>query len=123
VIPLYSAFIVTSHPPSLSPPEAEALEEFTGGVRERLGPRLVGLKLFGSKARGDATADSDLDVLVVVADCRLEAEDAVLDLAFDVNLAHGVYISPRVIERSVFEHPVWRLTPFIQALEREGIPL
>jgi hypothetical protein len=47
----------------------------------------------------------------------------VLDLAFDVNLAHDVYISPRVIERAVFEHPVWRITPFVQALVREGIPL
>ncbi|MBI1875052.1 MAG: nucleotidyltransferase domain-containing protein [Acidobacteria bacterium] len=108
---------------SLTAPEARALDEFTRTVRDRLGPNLVALKLFGSKARGDAMPDSDVDVLVVVADRRLEAEDTVLDIAFDVNLAHDVYISPRVVERSVFDHPVWRITPFLQTIEREGVTL
>lgn len=103
--------------------DRRALEEFARAVRSRLAGNLVALKLFGSKARGDAAPDSDLDVLVVVARERVRAEDAILDIAFDVNLAHDVYISPRVIERAVFEHPVWRITPFVQALEREGVSL
>ena len=107
----------------LSDRDAGALDEFARIVRARLGTNLAALKLFGSKARGDAAPDSDLDVLVLVAERRLEAEDAVLDIAFDVNLAHDVYISPRVIERAVLDHPVWRLTAFVQALEREGVPL
>ena len=109
--------------PVLTDRDAAAPDEFVRAVRMRLGTDIVGVKLFGSKARGDATPDSDLDVLIVVGDRRLEAEDAVLDIAFDVNLAHDVYISPRVIERAVLEHPVWRITPFVQALEREGVPL
>ena len=109
--------------PVLTDRDAAALGEFVRAIRARLGTDIVGVKLFGSKARGDATPDSDLDVLIVVGDRRLQAEDAVLDIAFDVNLAHDVYISPRVIERAVLEHPVWRITPFVQALEREGVPL
>jgi predicted nucleotidyltransferase len=107
----------------LLPGPAAALEEFARAVRARLGANLVALKLFGSTARGEATAESDLDVLVVVAGNRVESEDAVLDIAFDVNLARDVYISPRVIDRATLEHPVWRITPFVQALAREGIPL
>lgn len=110
-------------PPQLTDRDARALDEFARTVRACLGPNLVALKLFGSKARGDATPESDLDVVVVVSDRRLEAENSILDLAFDVNLAHDVYISPRVIERAVLEHPVWRITPFLQAIEREGVPL
>lgn len=110
-------------PVHLTGPDSQALDGFTRAVRERLGANLVGLKLFGSKARGDAAPDSDLDVLVVVNGRRLEAEDQVLDIAFDVNLVHDVYISPRVVERSTLEHPVWRITPFLQAIEREGVPL
>ena len=110
-------------PLHLSDRDAGALEEFARQVRACLGANLVALKLFGSKARGDAEPDSDLDVLVLVVGRRLEAEDAVLDIAFDVNLVHDVYISPRVIERAVLDHPVWRITPFVQALEREGVPL
>lgn len=110
-------------PLSLTGPAAAALDEFARAVRAQLGSNLEALKLFGSNARGEAVPDSDLDVLVVVTSHRVEAEDAVLDIAFDVNLAHDVYISPRVIERAVLDHPVWRITPFVQALEREGIPL
>ena len=109
--------------PALAERDARALDEFVRAVRARLDNGVVAVKLFGSKARGDATADSDLDVLIVIAGRRLEAEDAVLHIAFDVNLAHDVYISPRVIEQAVLEHPVWRITPFVQALEREGVPL
>jgi predicted nucleotidyltransferase len=102
---------------------AAALDEFVRTVRARLGTNLNTLKLFGSRARGNAAPDSDIDVLVVVDANRVGAEDAVIDIAFDVNLAHGVYVSPRVIEQATLEHPVWRITPFVQAMEREGIPL
>ena len=102
---------------------AAALDEFVRAVRARLGANLQALKLFGSRARGDAAPDSDIDVLVVVHANRVGAEDAVIDIAFDVNLAHGVYVSPRVIEQATLEHPVWRITPFVQAMDREGISL
>ena len=44
-------------------------------------------------------------------------------MAFEVNLAHDVYISPPVIEQCVLDDPVWKITPFLQAVEREGVPL
>ncbi len=37
-------------------------------LREALGERLVAVVLFGSRARGDATADSDWDLLVLAED-------------------------------------------------------
>ena len=102
---------------SLTAIDRAALDSFCDRTRDALGPNLLDLRLFGSKARGDASAEADLDVLVVVA------EDRVLDLAFDVNLEHDVYISPRVVTRAVMNDPVWRLTGLLRAIEREGIPL
>ena len=84
---------------------------------------MVSLKLFGSKASGKDVADSDIDVLVVVQEADVAVEDEVLDIAFEVNLAHDVYISPCVIPSAVFNDPVWSITPFILALERDGIPI
>jgi len=107
----------------LKPNETRALEEFVQKVRERLAANLVALKLFGSKASGRGAPDSDIDVLVAVNGAGATVEDQVLDVAFEVNVAHEVYISPRVIARATLEDPVWRLTPFLQAVEREGIPL
>jgi predicted nucleotidyltransferase len=103
--------------------EQVALDDFVQRVRAALGPTLVELRLFGSRARGDAGADSDIDVLVVVADDRVRAEDLAIDIAFDVNLAHDVYISPRVLTADSLHDPLWRTTLFVRTLEREGVPL
>ena len=40
------------------------LHAFLAGVRERFGPRVAEIRLFGSYARGDATRDSDVDCLI-----------------------------------------------------------
>ena len=83
------------------------------------------MRLFGSEARGEATPESDIDVLVVVQPDaqRVTLEDGVIDLAFDVNLDFGVYISPRVVTPGILNDPVWRETPFIRNVTRESVPL
>jgi predicted nucleotidyltransferase len=103
--------------------DANAVRDFVQKVRAALGGKLVALRLFGSKATGRDVPDSDIDVLVVVKEASVKIEDQVLDIAFEVNLAHEVYISPRVIARATLDDPVWRITPFLQALEKESIPL
>jgi uncharacterized protein len=49
-----------------TPEVREAIERFRESVRSRFGGRLRQITLFGSQARGDAHADSDVDLLVVV---------------------------------------------------------
>ncbi|MGH7872708.1 MAG: nucleotidyltransferase domain-containing protein, partial [Candidatus Binatia bacterium] len=100
-----------------------ALEEFLRSLRSTLGKNLLEAKLFGSRATGRDQPDSDIDLLVVVNRKGAETEDRVLDIAFDVNLKHDVYISPRVIDRSTLSDPVWSITPFLRASAKEGIPL
>jgi predicted nucleotidyltransferase len=108
---------------TLSQQESEALREFAARIRAALGANLRDLRLFGSKARGDARPDSDLDVLVVVAGDRVCAEDRAIDIAFDVNVASDLYISPRVVTAESLADPVWRTTLFVQTVTREGVAL
>ena len=107
----------------LSTKEKLALAEFRGRVFRLLGNELKKMALFGSKATGHATFESDIDVLVLIKDSALRKRGAILDQAFEVNLKHGVYISPRIVGLATFNHPVWRMTPFLRKLRKEGIPL
>ncbi len=103
--------------------EEAATRPFTEQIRSVLGPNLIELRLFGSRARGTARPDSDIDVLVVVRDNRVTAENHAIDVAFDVNLEHDVYVSPRVVTDASLRDPVWRTTLFVQTLSRERVPL
>lgn len=86
---------------------------------------IVDVRLFGSEARAEAAPESDIDVLVVVQPDRdrVQFEDRVIDIAFDVNLDFSVYISPRVVTPEILNHPVWRETPFLKNVAGESIPL
>ena len=105
----------------LTPRDAAALRDFAQAARDLLGPELIELRLFGSKARGDDQPDSDIDVAVIVRHADKTERNTLIDRAIDVSSAHGVYVSARVIPIDIFRHPVWRLTGFLQAVEREGI--
>ena len=107
----------------LSSTDRQAVEEFCRQVRHVLGRRLVAMKLFGSKARGDAGQESDIDIFIVVDERVPEIENRVIDVAFDLNLKYGVYISPRVVAERVLKDPVWKTTLFLRQVAREGLAL
>jgi predicted nucleotidyltransferase len=94
-------------------------------LRQQLSDSILDIRLFGSEARGEATSDSDIDVLVVVQPDaeRVSFEDRIIDIAFDVNRRFGVYLSPRVVTPGILNHPVWGQTPFIRNVARESVPL
>ena len=106
----------------LSASDASAIADFAARVRSALGGDVVDMRLFGSKAAGRDVPDSDIDILVVVRAASVAVEDQVLAIAFEVNLTHDVYISPRVIARATLDDPVWRITPFLRAA-LAGVPV
>ncbi len=106
----------------LTASDAAAIAEFAARVRGALGTGVLDMRLFGSKATGGDVPGSDFDILVVVEEASVGVEDQVLGIAFEVNLAHDVYISPRVVGRAVLEDPVWKITPFLRAAAA-GMPV
>jgi uncharacterized protein len=78
----------------LSPLELRALADLRARLTARFGGRLMGMTLFGSRARGEGRRDSDLDVLVLVQGLSPEERRGVLDDALEVELATGLVLSP-----------------------------
>jgi predicted nucleotidyltransferase len=52
--------------PHLAPNEQAAIRRYIAGIRERFPKDVLSVTLFGSKARGDANTESDIDLLVLV---------------------------------------------------------
>jgi predicted nucleotidyltransferase len=102
----------------------EAATAFFDRVRGRLDTSVETLYLFGSVARKDASAESDVDVLAVVADTADYAvvDDRLLDIAYDVQLAYGVRVEVHLIRATEFEARKARGDPFVQAVLEEGTP-
>ncbi len=75
-------------------------------LRQKLGAifadRLRDVVLFGSYARGEATEDSDVDVLVLVDGLTQLEMGAVATVATEHGLVHGVTIAPLPFSTQAF---------------------
>ena len=101
--------------------EEDALRELKEVLLKRYS--LIQLKLFGSKAKGYADSESDIDVFVVLDKCNWEIEKGVYELCFEIGLKYDVLLSPAVYSRVEIESELIKATPFYKAVEREGISI
>ena len=100
--------------------ESGILNELKAKVQQRL--PLSCLVLFGSRARGDADPDSDLDVLVVLnTPVDREAEDYVNDCAWEAGLEHGIVVVPVTVSRLDWDEGLLSSSLLAIAVRREGI--
>lgn len=79
--------------------------------------------LFGSYARGDADAESDIDVLLLVDASRQDIRARnwqVGDVAAELLMNYGIMVSPIVENRSYFNANIAAL-PFYRNIDREGV--
>ena len=97
-------------------------QEFRQEVEKLYGARLVKLILFGSQARGEATQESDIDIMVVLKSPVLPGDEIIrmADIATQLDLKYNEFISLIPIAEEDFLH---RQSPFMENIHREGIVL
>lgn len=99
----------------------EILKEFRGQIEELYGKRLKNIILYGSWARGDATEESDIDLLVVLNGKVVPGEeiDSMIDIITEVNLKYNVLISVHPISNKDYSIIS---SPLLLNVRKEGIP-
>lgn len=110
--------------PQLTSVERQALRAFVAGLQERLDEGLLAVTLFGSRARGTGSPDSDLDVLVVVEHDDLAVRRLIRYQAADVWLAYGgAFISTRIWSRERLTCLQREPTLLSRNIQHDGIEL
>ncbi len=104
----------------MDPKISRLLDQVKARLHETYGERIKRVILYGSHARGEATEDSDVDVLVLI-DPSLkpsEVRKSLSDLLFDMLMDEGELVSVIVIPEDYFdEHNL----PFMLNVRKEGI--
>lgn len=108
---------------SLSPAVAAVVVDLKRRITERFGVRLLEYVLFGSHARGEVNADSDVDVFVVVKDMASREKREIYEMAAEIWADTGVDVSP--LARSDREAAELRRLErrLIRDIDAEGAPL
>lgn len=99
------------------------LKELKQSLENLLGPHAFRMVLFGSRARGDYSDESDVDVAILVRRLTREMKHRILDKVAEIELEYLLPISVLVFSEDEFDHLKYRERRIAIDIEREGILL
>lgn len=102
----------------------DVARKFAAVVRSHFGARLKAVRLYGSAARGDWSAESDIDVLVLLD--RVESEDGDWMISRAVQfgvLDSGFMLQPLFMSETDFNELTARERLFAREVRQDGIDL
>jgi len=108
---------------AVSPSDLALAKEFVRRLAEQVDPRVFHVTLCGSRARGDADEESDLDLFVALNgdDPGGQIKAAARLIACDLTLEHGLLVSVFVAEKTFFDQH--RDFALLKTIEEEGVPI
>jgi predicted nucleotidyltransferase len=106
----------------LTKSEIDALNRLVIDIRKSW-PRAK-FKLFGSKLRGAADEESDLDILILLP-CEVteKIRRKIIHKVFDINLTFDTNISSLIMAEKEWESAIFSFLPIHECVEEKGISL
>jgi predicted nucleotidyltransferase len=103
-------------------PSASAAREVAADLRRVYGPRLAQVLEFGSRARGEESEESDLDLLVVLTDMTSPWEELrrMDDILWRHSQRHGFVVSALPVTQAELERPT---SPVLIRASAEAVPV
>jgi len=84
---------------------------------------VLDLCVFGSRSRGDATEDSDMDIFIKVERINPELRQRIFDLAWEVGFERDRIISTIVATEDQLRHGAFGANPLVDKIKKEGARL
>jgi predicted nucleotidyltransferase len=105
----------------MSERDRHILKTFAARLRQRFPKAEVWA--FGSRARGDAREESDLDLCVVVEGLRHEDRQTIRRIGWEVGFEQDVLLCTTIYSKDDFEWGPCSESPLVMNIRREGIPV
>lgn len=108
---------------SLTRAELQAVTEFVLVLQKEFGADLLGVVLYGSKARGDDQQDSDIDLLVIMPDDTWPTRQKISHSSSAVSLAYEVLLMPKIVSLAHWQRMAADPFSFYRFLFQDGLPV
>ena len=103
----------------ISSEDRELLDAFARRVR--LVAPSAAIWAFGSRARGSADPESDLDLCVVVQEATRDLREFVYRSAWEIGFEHGRLLAPVILTAENFERGPMSASTLVANIRREGV--
>jgi predicted nucleotidyltransferase len=103
----------------MSNQDKKIFKEFTQRVYERFSDARIWA--FGSRARGDATWESDFDMFIVLNEVDFKIDRWIRDIAWEIGFENDRVITTVLLDREQFEHGPMSESTIVDNVLREGV--
>jgi uncharacterized protein len=110
-------------PNFLNPNEQRAIEQAVRELVLKFPAQVRFIALFGSKARGDFTSDSDIDLLIISESDDWQIRHMLRDPVYDANLDHTVFIATWIVSWERFQHLPFQRPGLFNNLRQDALEL
>lgn len=103
--------------------EKEIVEEFKRRIENKFPQEIEEVVIFGSKVRGDADKDSDIDILVITISDDWERKDEIREIGYDLDEEIDYGLSIQVMSKTHIDYLRKNKFQFIENVEKEGMSI
>lgn len=98
------------------------LNQLRTELKRTLGDNLIRATLYGSRARGDAAPDSDVDILIVLRQAEAVHREVIHRVAYDLmwHIDFQFVLALNIIDLSHYNLLKQRRSSYLANVEREG---
>ena len=108
---------------NLADDEKQAIQEFKDKIISLYPNRVSLIELFGSKARGSSSKESDIDILLLIDKDNMQTSWDISKLESELLLKYGVLISSTIIAKDHYRKLTDLQTGLVKNIKRDGIEL